>query len=373
MSPAVAVCIPVFNGERHLHQCLESVLGQSERDLEIIVVDNCSDDTSLEIAEAYAARDRRVRVHRNPRNIGLVGNLNRCVELAESPWIKFAFHDDRLAPTCIERMVEGPPASLVVCRRDFAFEGVERYVRRSYLGLQRWDTLETMFPGRREIDATAFLDAALRHIGLNFVGEPTATLLRTASLQRVSGFDPDLVQLCDWDLWLRIGGGDGLRFVNESLATFRIHTDAASSANRQDGAYRARYLDPVRILRKMVADPAYAPVRTHAAERGFSIDDLTLRYGLRAEVAASRFATSRRQPDGRPLEAWRGLLAADPGLASLLDARTSAIRRLTERYLWQTQLPLGPVRWLVHPAARHVARSGRAVTGQLRKLVSRSP
>ncbi|HET7489825.1 MAG TPA: glycosyltransferase [Acidimicrobiales bacterium] len=362
MSPAVSVCIPVYNGEPHLKGCLESVLAQSESDLEVIVVDNCSEDGSLAVAEAFAEQDRRIAVHRNSRNIGLVANLNRCIDLASSPWIKFVFHDDWLAPTCVERLLTGAPSSLVVCQRTIEFDDVGRDVRRRYLGVRHWDSLDAMFPGRGRIAASDFLDAALRNVGVNFVGEPTATLMSTEAVRRLGGFDPELVQFVDWDLWLRLGGDDGLHYVGEPLATFRVHAAGATAANSRYRAYEARYLDPLRIVRRMGRDAAYAPVRAFATERGVDLDGLAVRFGVRAEVAAGQAAD-----DGRT--AWARFLAADPELAALLDARATPAQRLLERYVRQTHVPLGPVRWLGRPVARHVARTGRAVVRRLRQGV----
>src|SRR3954468_15068670 len=102
--PVVSVCIPVWNRERLLPATLESVLGQSYDDLEILVLDNASTDASVEIATRYAARDRRVRVLRNDANIGGMPNYRRLLELATGDYVKFCNSDDLLPPSLVTRL-----------------------------------------------------------------------------------------------------------------------------------------------------------------------------------------------------------------------------------------------------------------------------
>lgn len=92
--PLVSVGVPVYNGEGTLRRALDSLLAQDLHDFEVIVCDNASTDATPEIAAAYAARDDRVQLHRNPTNLGLAGNFNRTVDLASGPFFAWATHDD---------------------------------------------------------------------------------------------------------------------------------------------------------------------------------------------------------------------------------------------------------------------------------------
>jgi glycosyltransferase involved in cell wall biosynthesis len=97
--------MPVFNGERYMAEALESLLGQTFGELELLIVDNASTDATRDIAEDFARRDDRVRYHRNASNIGAAPNFNLAVELTEAPLFKWAAHDDRVLPTYLERCV----------------------------------------------------------------------------------------------------------------------------------------------------------------------------------------------------------------------------------------------------------------------------
>ena len=104
--PPVSVGLPVYNGERYLEGCLESLLGQTYADFELVVSDNASTDATEEICRAAARRDDRVRYERLPENLGAVGNFNRVAERAVGRYFKWAAYDDLCAPAFLERCVE---------------------------------------------------------------------------------------------------------------------------------------------------------------------------------------------------------------------------------------------------------------------------
>jgi len=104
--PTITVALPVYNGERFLARALDSILGQTLTDLEVVISDNASTDGTADICEKYAALDGRVRYVRNERNIGAAPNFNRALELARGHFFKWASYDDWLEPTYLERCVE---------------------------------------------------------------------------------------------------------------------------------------------------------------------------------------------------------------------------------------------------------------------------
>lgn len=105
-SPTVSIGLPVFNGERYLERAVRSILDQGFADLELIIVDNASDDGTAAIAERMVAADQRVRYHRNPENIGAALNFCRAFELARGRYFKWAAYDDWLEPSFLTRCVE---------------------------------------------------------------------------------------------------------------------------------------------------------------------------------------------------------------------------------------------------------------------------
>jgi glycosyltransferase involved in cell wall biosynthesis len=104
--PLVSIGLPVRNGERCLGEAVRSVLGQQFDRLELVISDNASNDGTEEICRQFAAVDGRVRYHRQPQDIGLVGNFNAVLHLARGTYVKWMGDDDWLTPRYVSRCVE---------------------------------------------------------------------------------------------------------------------------------------------------------------------------------------------------------------------------------------------------------------------------
>ena len=98
-SPRLSVGLPVYNGETYIGQSIESLLGQSYEDFELIISDNASTDSTADICRHYGKQDPRIRYVRQPRNIGLSPNHNFVVQQARGEYFKWAAADDLCAPT----------------------------------------------------------------------------------------------------------------------------------------------------------------------------------------------------------------------------------------------------------------------------------
>lgn len=105
--PLVSIVTPVLNGERYLDECIQSVLDQGYQNWEYIILNNCSTDRTLEIAENYATKDQRIRIFNNETQLPIMKNWNRALSYLspESKYCKIVHADDLLFPECLERMV----------------------------------------------------------------------------------------------------------------------------------------------------------------------------------------------------------------------------------------------------------------------------
>jgi glycosyltransferase involved in cell wall biosynthesis len=104
--PRVSIGLPVYNGELYLREAIESILSQTYGDFELIISDNASTDGTEEIARTYANSDSRIWYRRNETNIGGMNNANLTFRLSRGEYYRMAAHDDRCAPTLLERCVE---------------------------------------------------------------------------------------------------------------------------------------------------------------------------------------------------------------------------------------------------------------------------
>jgi glycosyltransferase involved in cell wall biosynthesis len=218
-APRVAVGLPVYNGERYLREALDSVLGQTWWDFELIVSDNGSADATPDICSDYAARDERVRYVRHEQNRGAAWNFNHVVRLARSPYFKWLNHDDRWDPVMLERSVEAlddAPDDVVLCYPgtlfiDEAGRVTERYDDRLDLRCpEPADRLEALLRNLRRCNALF-------------------GLVRTERLRRtrlLGGYiDADRVLLAELSM---LGQ---LREMDEPLFLRRMHARGSTFAN----------------------------------------------------------------------------------------------------------------------------------------------
>ena len=99
---AVTAGLPVYNGEQFLDRALECLCAQTFQDLCILISDNASTDATPQIIARWAARDARIRVHRQSRNVGIKANFRWVLDNAQSPSFMYAAHDDEWSPNYVE-------------------------------------------------------------------------------------------------------------------------------------------------------------------------------------------------------------------------------------------------------------------------------
>ena len=125
----VSIVVPVFNTQPHITRCLDSLISQSLRDIEIIIVDDCGSDGAMSIAQEFAARDPRIHILRNLKNLGLLHTRCAGAAMARGEYILYVDSDDYIKPNlcelCYERARESK-ADMVVFGSEC--RGFYRYV-----------------------------------------------------------------------------------------------------------------------------------------------------------------------------------------------------------------------------------------------------
>lgn len=138
--PLVSIVVPAYNAEKFLGECLDSVRNQTLSDLEVIVVNDASSDSTEEIVGRYMAADERIRLLNLPSNRGLSGARNAGIEAARAEYVSFLDADDCLYPQAMELMyreVEGGKAD--VCRAPFVKGAEFRPRHYSRVDVERFD------------------------------------------------------------------------------------------------------------------------------------------------------------------------------------------------------------------------------------------
>jgi glycosyltransferase involved in cell wall biosynthesis len=235
--PVVSICIPTYQGSPWIRETIASALAQDYPRVEVVVSDDHSTDGTAEAAEAIS--DARVRVVRSDRRLGMARNWNRSVRHARGDYIKFLMQDDALDPTCVARMATilaaNPSVGFVFSLRAIAVDdpsdvGSVRLGRKLAVVPDRLGSLRDVNDGRAIFDA-------MRRTGFrgNWIGEPTAVMVRRDAFRRVGLFNTRLRQLTDLEMWLRLAFFFDVGFVAAPLATFRLHATSTTSANAAAG------------------------------------------------------------------------------------------------------------------------------------------
>src|SRR6266852_2145695 len=191
--PLVSVVTPVYNGEPYLEECIESVLAQNYSNWEYIIVNNCTKDRTLEIAQEYAKKDKRIRVHDNQDFVGVIANHNIAFGLiaANSKYCKVVSADDWLLPECLSMMVglaEAHPTVGIIGSYQLSGGGSNWRNWRV-----RWAELpypSIVIPGREL--------CRLQLLGGPYVfGTPTSTLYRSNLIKGRNPFYPNAMPEAD--------------------------------------------------------------------------------------------------------------------------------------------------------------------------------
>lgn len=235
-SPAVTVLIGAYENERTVPRAIASILAQSERDLELIVIDDGSRDGSAAAAREAIGADPRGRVMRLDRNLGIAGSLNAGLRAAAAPIVAVQDADDYSAPERLERQ-------LAALAADPAVAVVGARMR------------EVDPDGRTLAPRTTFAAGDVGPLLLRFNPIPNscAAFRREVALA-LGGYDPRYRYATEYDLWLRIAERHRVLTLDEELCTRVMGTaNVAARAERDqlaEGlAIRLRALRRRRTLR----------------------------------------------------------------------------------------------------------------------------
>jgi glycosyltransferase involved in cell wall biosynthesis len=235
--PLVSVLTPVYNGEKYLSECIESVLEQTYSNWEYIIVNNRSTDRTSEIARAYASKDRRIRVHTNTKFVNFAANENIAFQqiALESKYCKMVHADDWLFPECIMKMVE-----LAEVHPTVAIVGAYglRNERVSWDGLPYPSTLIS----GKEICRNTLLG------GPYVFGSPSSILIRSNEVRkRNPSFYNDKNPHCDIESCLDILRDNDFGFVHQVLTFTREHAEAESAFSNRFGTTYLGTLEHLRM------------------------------------------------------------------------------------------------------------------------------
>jgi glycosyltransferase involved in cell wall biosynthesis len=314
--PLVSIVTPVYNGERHLAEAIESVLSQTHANWDYTISDNRSTDRTREIAEEYASKDERIRVVSHDEHVGLLQSWNRAIGLisSESKYVKVLHADDWLFPECVARMValaeEHPSVGVVGAYR---LEG-----RR--VGLDGIPYETSVIPGRDFCRG--------RFLGLYpFVfGSPSSLMFRADLVRKRDPFYDESNLHADtgacYDVLLESDFG----FVHQVLTYTRRHQEAFTSFTKRVGTYKPLHFE--QLLK-------YGPVYLSRTEYERVVAGRAVNYARFLLWNAHRFRDGEfRDFHLAAIARLRNQIAAGElgrGLVRLYEKKVRRLRRAGER------------------------------------------
>jgi len=297
MTPRVTIVAPTLNGATRgfLAESIESVLAQTFRDFELILVDDGSTDDTRALCDRYAAADSRVQCI-SQQNRGLGGARNAGIRAGRGEFVAFLDDDDAWLPTKLERQIAmfDDAVNADVGMAYTALELVDESGRK--VGLQ-------FHPLEDDLYARLFYE--------NVIDAPSSVMLRRPVLETAGLFSEDLWICEDIDLWLRVARVARVQATSEPLVRYRVHSQKMSSHHERlerDQVLvmeRALAVAPDRILSR--ADDIWYRLYEHIALKQFSLGN--------AREFRRYYSLAAKHKSPSPAMRVRHLLTATPVMA----------------------------------------------------------
>jgi glycosyltransferase involved in cell wall biosynthesis len=262
-NPTVSILVTVYNREAYLEQTLRSILASSFSDFEVVVVDDCSTDQSLKIAESIAKVDDRIRLIRNNENLGDYSNRKKAASLAKGVFLKYVDSDDLIYPHALQVMVDAMEKNP---NTGFALSH----------SLPEDDEPYPWVLTPEESYRKHFLGRGCFGCG------PSGAIIRKAAFDEVGGFRPEWRVLSDLDLWLRLAARWSCVLMPPGLVWWRRHGGQEFSTNNAHLIYLEKGFE----LAMATLDDAGCPLV--GDERCFARDRARQHYARRLLAMATK-------------------------------------------------------------------------------------
>lgn len=219
--PLVSVCIPAYNAEIFITETINSIIQQSYKNLEIIVNDNCSQDSTWSILESMTKQYSELRRYKNQRNIGMTGNWNKALEYARGQYVMLLSADDKLEvdfiKTAIDIFIHEKTLDIVTFNHKYLRDvGGKQNLKNRKISVKA-GVYEDFFP----------LVILKNPFSINF------TIFSSQALHKLKNqqgfiFNRNLLT-CDYDLWFRVALQKLQVFYSDKpLGIYRVHNNNLS-------------------------------------------------------------------------------------------------------------------------------------------------
>jgi GT2 family glycosyltransferase len=327
-SPRVSIILPTYNNARWIRESIASILDQTYRGIEVLVVDDASTDNSAEIVASFD--DPRIRYWRQPANKGIFPTLEAGIRRARGSLIAFYHSDDLYAREIVAREV----AYLDQHEDVGAVFAIDTFIDPDGVEYARLE-LPSEFRGARPLTFREVLNGVLRYGNVFIRGQ--TSLVRRSVYETVGSYDSGYDLRADLDMWLRIAAVTPIAVLDEHLMAYRwghSNTSARYDRLRREPELTFSVIDAALDRGgRAIADPealrAYEARRQEdflvVAANLYALDDLGAARRILAGTSLTRLLGSRRVRRGRLLILWIVLQVAVR--LPRIDALASALQR----------------------------------------------
>ncbi len=213
----ISVVTASYNYQDYIKEAVQSVLDQTYKDWELIIVDDCSTDNSVEVIKSF--KDERIKLFINEKNLGLKETVKRGIENATGEWVVFLESDDILTPDYIEKKVEIAKkyTDVNLIFNDCEFFGDENRVKKVENDLRK--TRKVL--RNKKYPAKMFYNFYLSNKIFTF----SSVMAKRIDLLKIN-FDTPIDVLLDWWLWIQLSYLGKFYYLPEHLTKWRLHMDS---------------------------------------------------------------------------------------------------------------------------------------------------
>ena len=222
-TPAISILTTCYNREKYLGECIQSVLDGHFQDFELIIVDDGSTDRSVEIAKEFEARDARIRVYQNEKNLGDYPNRNKAASYARGKYIKYLDADDMHGRFMVDIMVDA----------------METFPEAA-LGLFDYGEHKPLFP-KLLLPHEAY-EAHYTQKHRVFARSPLNAIIKREAFNAIQGFSGKRM-VGDFEMWHTLAAQHPIVVMSAGPALYREHEEQEMSLHRADPMWAFKYIN----------------------------------------------------------------------------------------------------------------------------------
>lgn len=216
-NPKVSIIIPVYNGEKYLKETIESCVKQNYENIEIVIIDDCSNDNSENIALSF--KNSKIRFSRNKSNLGINKTVNNGIKSSEGDYVLGLGQDDILPYDHITNMINefDDETAFIYCNSTIIDSyGEEKYVT---------------YDDVKQAEVTRNIKF---YLSKSNIISSTGLIINKKKFMEVGGFDPKLKNYGEWLLWVKLLTKGGCKYSTSSKVYYRKHETNITNSFSKD-------------------------------------------------------------------------------------------------------------------------------------------